>query len=237
MLKHVYKRLAPASTRRRLRNSFDGFFCRQSDDKELLGVRCRWTVLTRGLGRNSIVYSGGVGEDVSFETALIDRFGVTIQLFDPAPVARDTLAALSGRHRASLRFQPLGLAGQAEPAGFEKMEGDLGHFRKGSGVQWNCTTLKEQLQANGHQGIDLLKIDIEGFEYEVLESCLRDNILPTQICVEFHNFMGVRPWTDTASLLWKFRRRGYRIVHKSQYDYTLYRFDGQTAAGRSVSGL
>ena len=41
---------------------------------------------------------------------------------------------------------------------------------------------------NGHDSIDLLKIDIEGFEYEVLEDCLEDRIPIKQICVEFHDF-------------------------------------------------
>lgn len=224
MVRQVYGQLLPKSVRLQLRKTFDEMFCQTYDDKETLGERCRWTILKRGLGPHSIVYSGGVGEDISFETELIDRFGVSIQLFDPSPYALDTLAALSERHKTSLKFKPLGLAARSEPQAFDAMPGGLGHFRKGSALQCSCTTLSEEMESNGHTRIDLLKIDIEGFEYEVLESCLGNNILPTQICVEFHNFMGVRPWTDTASMLWQLRRRNYRIVHKTQYDYTIVRF-------------
>src|SRR5713101_7131829 len=40
-----------------------------------------------------IVYSLGVGEDISFDLALIQQFGVTIHAFDPTPRVREWLAS------------------------------------------------------------------------------------------------------------------------------------------------
>lgn len=227
MVKEFYRRALPQSLRIRLRRGFDNLFCNDYPDKVTLGKRCPWTVLKGGLGPNSVVYSGGVGEDISFETELIEQFGLTIQIYDPSPMALETLAGIGDAHKKSLRFQPLGLADVSEVKGFDPTIGELEHFQKGTSVKFNCTTLKEEMRVNRHDRIDLLKIDIEGFEYEVLEGCIRDGILPAQICVEFHNFAGIRPWTDTVSLLWKFRRLGYRIIHKSQYDYTMVRESGR----------
>ncbi len=44
-----------------------------------------WCVCPIGLGPASIVYSFGVGEDVSFEMELIERFGTPVHAFEPTP--------------------------------------------------------------------------------------------------------------------------------------------------------
>ena len=46
-----------------------------------------WTIPVGALTRTSIVYSFGLGEDVSFDLALIERFGCVVHAFDPTPVA------------------------------------------------------------------------------------------------------------------------------------------------------
>ena len=56
------------------------------------------------------------------------------------------------------------------------------------GTTLPCTSIVQEMEMNGHDSIDLLKIDIEGFEYEVLQSCLEERIPIKQICVEFHDF-------------------------------------------------
>lgn len=44
-----------------------------------------WDVVTTSIDNHSIVYSFGVGEDASFDTALIEKFNLTIHAFDPTP--------------------------------------------------------------------------------------------------------------------------------------------------------
>src|SRR5262245_49383259 len=44
-----------------------------------------WDVVATNICADSIVYSFGVGEDASFDMALIERFGLTIHAFDPTP--------------------------------------------------------------------------------------------------------------------------------------------------------
>lgn len=84
------------------------------------------------------------------------------------------------------------------------------------------TTIADEMAANGHSRIDLLKIDIEGFEHEVLKSCIDNGILPRQICVEFHHFFPGGSKSETAKTVWKLRQAGYRLVHKTYYDWTFY---------------
>jgi len=226
----IYKTAVPRALRSALRRTFDNSFCRDCKDKGVLGGRCPWTILKRNLHAGSIIYSGGVGEDISFELELIDQFGVAVHLFDPSPMALETLSAVT-RHQDKLCFKPLGLAGSTKPMSFARMDdcnSGLAHWRKetvtSAEIQFPCTSVLDEMRANRHTEIDLLKIDIEGFEYEVLESCLADNVLPKQICVEFHHFLeGMPSRSNTAALLWRLYQHGYVLVHKNQYDYTFYR--------------
>jgi FkbM family methyltransferase len=232
MLRNAYKTMVPEETRIQMRHRFDRVFCKPAEDKITLGERCRWTILTRGLDQDSVIYSGGVGEDISFELALINRFGCTIQIFDPSPAGQATIAR-AGAYRDKLRYKAVGLSGSSQPLRFQakQWEGETFFYKDADEtisstheVTVPCTTIAAEMEANGHSRIDLLKLDIEGFEYDALESCIERSILPRQICVEFHNFMPTGSHLSTAKTIWKLRSAGYRLVHKSYYDWTfLYR--------------
>src|SRR6185369_4693663 len=47
--------------------------------------RAQWSVCPDQLTCESIVYSVGVGTDVSFDLELIGRFGLRVHAFDPTP--------------------------------------------------------------------------------------------------------------------------------------------------------
>ena len=48
-------------------------------------------------------------------------------------------------------------------------------------------TLKSIMKEKKIKHIDLLKLDIEGEEYKVIPNMFKDNIYPTQICIEEHS--------------------------------------------------
>ena len=83
-----------------------------------------------------------------------------------------------------------------------------------------CTTLPTELERNGHTSIDLLKIDIEGFEYEVLENCLSAHIPIKQICVEFHDFYPEIPKKKTSAMIETLRSNGFELIHRHRNDHT-----------------
>ena len=57
------------------------------------------------------------------------------------------------------------------------MVGRPGYLVEGGGNETlPAPALRAKWRLHGHDFIDLLKIDIEGFEYEVLESCLQERI-------------------------------------------------------------
>ena len=69
----------------------------------------------------------------------------------------------------------------------------------------------------GHNHIDLLKMDIEGAEYEVLDEILRHELPVRQILVEFHHRfpgIGIGRTLDTVKRL---RDAGYKLFHVSPW--------------------
>jgi len=225
----MLKELVPQAARNHLRMAFDSVFCKDFTDKETLGDKNQWTILKRTLGRGSVVYSGGVGGDISFELALIERFGAAIHIFDPSPAAVPTIQkalTTASKVPSHLFFKPVGLSGS-----------DNCYFSVGGGngsdtwfkavsekgdLSVPCTSIPQQMRDGGHKHIDLLKLDIEGFEYDVLDSCIEGDVEIKQICVEFHHFYEGISYLRTARALAKLHKRGFKLIHKNRFDYTFY---------------
>jgi FkbM family methyltransferase len=219
----IVSRLLPQTFRHRLRHSYDSLYSKPLADKVTLGVLSQWTIVTRGFHPDAVIYSGGVGEDITFERELIRRFGVRIHIFDPSPVAAKTIALANSDQ---LLFKPLGLAASST-AGFSVGGGTASStwFKAGGSEALACTTIGHEMQLNGHDSIDLLKIDIEGFEYEVLESCLSQRIPIDQICVEFHDFFPEIPRTKTIEMIRVLKFHGFDLIHRHRHDHTFLRRD------------
>jgi FkbM family methyltransferase len=223
----MLKELIPQAARNHLRVAFDSVFCKNFTDKETLGEKNQWTILKRTLRRGSVVYSGGVGGDISFELALIERFGALIHIFDPSPVAVPTIqkALTTGSMVPShLFFKPVGLGG-SDNCNFS-LGGGTGSetWFKATTEKGNlsvpCTSISQQMRDNGHEHVDLLKLDIEGFEYDVLDSCIEGDVKIKQICVEFHHFYEGISYLRTARALAKLYKSGFKLIHKNRFDYT-----------------
>jgi FkbM family methyltransferase len=193
-----------------------------------------WCLCPTGLGPDSIVYSFGIGEDVSFELALMDRFNLRIQAFDPTP---RSLAWLRGQALPpGFILHEFGLAAwdgfasftaPADPAHVSySMIPDVARPAVSAPVH-RLATIASQL---GHSRVNLVKMDIEGGEYTVLPECLSSGPPIDQLLVEFHHrwpSVGVAATRHVIGLL---RDAGYRIAHVSPsgFEYTFLHAAGAT---------
>ena len=69
------------------------------------------------------------------------------------------------------------------------------------------------MKENGHTRIDLLKLDIEGAEFPVVDEILRKRIPVRQLLVEFHD--GLLPGfrlRDSLLALVRLTARGYKLI-------------------------
>lgn len=186
-----------------------------------------WATVTNGLTPASVVYSFGVGEDVSWDLALIKKTGATIHAFDPTPksIAWVTQQAWPSQ----LLFHPYGIAAYDGVQHFtEPIKAHWVSYspaRKGSGVEAPVKKLATSMRELGHSHIDVLKMDIEGGEYAVIDDLLASHIFPTQILVEFHPHWRETGMCKTARTIKKLQDAGYKIfnVSKGGYDYSFIR--------------
>jgi len=177
-----------------------------------------WWVCPDLLSETSVVYSFGVGEDVSFDLSIVRRFGLRVFAFDPTPRVIEWIA----RQRVPERFTfvPVGLAAADGTRRFfpPANPADVSHsILPRSDVQPTeivVRRLSTILAEQGHTTLDLLKIDIEGAEYEVLDDLLASSLRPTQLLVEFHHGAAYGGLTldDKRRAVGNLVAAGYRIV-------------------------
>lgn len=148
-----------------------------------------WWIDPTGLNKDSIVYSAGVGEDISFDIMLMRLFGMRVHAFDPTPRSIQFIARTNPE---GLAFHSYGLAGVDGALEFYPPENTtwVSHsvYTKSSQPSIflpvkKLTTVMSQLQ---HTRIDLLKMDIEGCEFEVFDDIFAAKLDIPQICVELH---------------------------------------------------
>ncbi len=156
-----------------------------------------------------IIYSVGINHESSFEAELLSRtdncqvWGYDFSVHQFGPEVQDSPALLRRAH-----FKPYGLAGTNAhgPEDTNKMY-----------------TLQSLMALNGHTHIDILKVDIESWEFETLSTLIKsylneDKPLPFgQLQLEIHVWdkkfpemlkwwetledAGLRPfWTEVSSL-------------------------------------
>jgi FkbM family methyltransferase len=180
----------------------------------------QWCVCPAGLSAQSVVYSAGVGEEISFDLALIGRFGVWVHSFDPTPrsIAWVRQQVLPER----FVFHPHGIAGLDGTCRFNPPENALhvSHTllkRPGSGpaIDLPVCRLATILRTLGHSQIDLLKMDIEGAEYGVLADLVSGPIPVKQLLVEFHHRWPQVGVEKTKHAIRMLQQAGYRVFSVS----------------------
>jgi FkbM family methyltransferase len=150
-----------------------------------------WIVPLTALDSSSVCYCAGVGEDISFDLALIERFDCEVHAFDPTPRAIAHVAKVAAGH-SRFHFEPVGLWERDErlrfyaPADPSHVSHSVVNLQNSAAYfEAPCHSLDSLMRARGHDRIDLLKLDIEGAEHRVIASMLADDIAATVLCVEF----------------------------------------------------
>jgi FkbM family methyltransferase len=190
----------------------------------LLGAGDRsgvWTICPEGMHAERIIYSLGVGNNVAWDLEMIERFGVAIHAFDPTPASVSWVRAQHLPDR--FHFHALGVAARDGTARFAlRSEGKRFNYRSGAAlgagsimVEAPVARLGTLMERNGHDRIDVLKMDIEGSEYEVLADLLAHRIAVGQLLVEFHHTLPGVGLSRTLHAVGSLRDAGYRLFHVS----------------------
>ncbi|KAH3916393.1 hypothetical protein HBI56_044930 [Parastagonospora nodorum] len=121
--------------------------------------------------RPIVVYSFGVDEDSSFEAELVDRTSAHVYAFD---YSVDNMGPeITNGSKVNVKFSKIGLGGSDETV-------DGNRFM----------TLPSIMSELGHDYVDILKMDVEGAEFDALDVLMETyngSSLPFgQLMIEFH---------------------------------------------------
>ena len=136
------------------------------------GVCCRL------LGDKPIVYSFGIGEDISFDIDLMEKYNAEIYAFDPTP--KSVKWVKNNVHNEKFHFYPYGISDKDGKESFFLPENNdyvsgsvlLHNGLKTVPIEVDMFQLRTIMNKLGHRKIDLLKMDIEGSEFNVVPNIL-----------------------------------------------------------------
>ncbi len=181
-----------------------------------------WKVCPELLPRGGLVYSLGVGEDTDFDLAMIELKDMEVHAFDPTPASVAWLQQVqlpAGFHfhpwavaekDGSLTLYPRRLRDGSRSSNMYTFVPDAAD-EEGC-VEVPAKTIASILKTLGHEHLDVLKMDIEGAEYGVLDDLLRSQIRPTQLLVEMHHRHAGLDKAQTVSAIGALRSAGYGVA-------------------------
>jgi len=184
-----------------------------------------WVVDESLLNRESVIYSVGVGSNIDFDIELINSFGATVHAFDPTP--RSIEWVKNQQLPKHFIFHPFGLSAEnghmdffppakASSTHFSPIDryGDTNNIVRAP-VK-DIDTIASELN---HKEVDLLKMDIEGAEYEVIEALPKNRVAINQILIEFHHMYKGVPISKTVDAISTLSNLGFELFNISQRTY------------------
>lgn len=179
-----------------------------------------WSIKKNSIDENSIVYSFGVGTDISFDIALIEKYNSDIYAFDPTPKSINWIK--EQKLPDKFHFLDYGIAAN---------DGTITFFAPDNSSHVSYTTVDGVYKTKPYEGqvkkiatimrelnhdhIDIFKMDIEGTEYQVIDDLISSGIKPNQILIEFHHrFTGIGI-DKTLDTIKKLNDYGYRVFKVS----------------------
>ncbi|BCZ49022.1 hypothetical protein psyc5s11_50890 [Clostridium gelidum] len=181
-----------------------------------------WTIYPDNISNESIVYSFGIGEDISFDLEIIKKFNCKVFAFDPTP---KSLKWLSNQQLpTNFTYYDYGIS---------SFDGYTKFFMPKNNEYVSCSSIKNTSTSDqtievkvkkldtiikqlGHKKIDILKLDIEGSEYDVVEGILDSGIHIQQILIEFHHRLCKNGLDKTKRIYQKLNESGYKLFNVSE---------------------
>lgn len=168
------------------------------------------------------MYSFGVGNDISFDLAVIQRFGSAVHGFDPSPPVAEWIGTQD--LPVNYTFHRYGLAATDGEIAFFAPSPRSGTFSTTNQhqhvsdveVKLPVRTLATTVSSLGSSCIDILKIDVEGTEYELISQIINCPVPIGQLLVEFHHRAGVGSLDATVRSVQQLRAAGFQLFHVSE---------------------
>lgn len=201
-----------------------------------------WWLDQSVIGAQPLVLDCGLGRDISFPAAFLARFGGQVIGIDPNPESIEYCEqhcppnmqimnkALWTQADQALTFH-MPRAREQLPLGADGVSGSLvdSHDYVEGGTQFttNTTSFEQLLDSLDREECDVLKLDIEGAEYEVLAHLCESGelIKIRQLLVEFHHNVTHHTLEQTQSTIESIQEVGFQLIHREGRNYIFRRKD------------
>lgn len=174
-----------------------------------------WTVPLDLIDDSWLCYCIGIGGDISFELELIARHAVTVRSIDPVEEYVHA-ARLAAQEQPRLSVHHAAIATVDGPIRMQRTHDSSSRSVSAAGLydshdylEVPGRTLQSLMADFGDQRIDLLKLDIEGIEYDVIPTLDLQALGVRVFATQLHHTGSVG---DARRLIDGLARQGYRAV-------------------------
>ncbi len=198
-----------------------------------------WWLDSRRLAAAPLLIDCGLGKDISFPVSFLDQFGGRVVGVEPNPHSLEYCKNVAPK---GMRIIPqafwietgntltfhLPRPQEELPKGADGVSGSIldSHTYVGDeSISVETISFAEILKQEQRQECDVLKMDIEGAEYEILEAlCNSGEIaLAKQLLVEFHHGATSYTQADTERIVSMLEARDFRLIHTEGRNYIFCR--------------
>lgn len=180
--------------------------------------------------KRMIVYSFGIGEDLSFSEQILEKESY-VYAFDPTPRAIKFVAKHDLSKSQNFFFYPYGISDNDGKVNFYLPRNK--QYVSGSeilqknvdpddviSVDMYC--LKTIVKKLGHTRIDILKLDVEGSEFKVIQNIMNGDkkVDIGLVCMETHERFFPDGDRKMTVLLETMERNGYIVIYHQKNEWT-----------------
>ena len=185
-----------------------------------------WIYIPPIQSKQATVFSFGLGEDISFSLTIIRKYNAKVYGFDPTPKSLQYVKSINtGKNFSLYKYALANQDGQLTfnlPINDNHVSGSFVDIKSKKSILVEAKRLKTILkdQSIKINKIDILKMDIEGAEYDTIKDIIKSNIFPDQILVEYHHFFNSISTEKTKNSIEFLLRNGYELFYIENYNYS-----------------
>ena len=191
-------------------------------------------VLDENIDSNSVVFSFGIGTDISFDKGMIEKYNCTVFGFDPTPKSINWINQNDIPEK--FNFYPYGIDTETGikhfflPRNKDYVSGSVinhANVDELDRIEVTMKSIDDIIRETKINAPNIIKMDIEGSEYDVIPTLLALEKPPDQVLIEFHHRYVKNGMKKTMEILHQFSKNGYVIfgVSDSQEEISLVRSD------------
>lgn len=191
-------------------------------------------IFVNKLGTSSTIVDVGCADDPDFSEFMIDTFGCKSFGVDPTRKHFAALAKVAARYQGKFSHLPYAVANQSGTLTFYEskvnasgsLKQDHTNVKNDEVVAYDVKAVSlPELKVLVGSKIDLLKLDLEGAEYELLQNLQPSDLVDVeQLFVEFHHHcIDSYDIHDTERLVKQIEKLGFKSFTMDRHNYLFYR--------------